>query len=127
MKRLIVAAALMLSPHVAFADHTHGEHGHAGHGAAQTMLTASTPSDGAILAEPPRSLALMFGHPVNLQSVTITGPSGAVSADFRPMNDAAASYNVALPAGLAAGNYAARWTASGDGHEMSGVINFIVQ
>ena len=129
MKRLIVAAATVaaLAPSVAVADHNHGADDHHAHTAAQTMLTASTPSDGAILAEAPRSLALMFEHPVVLQNLVITGPSGTVNTEFRRSEASAARYTIALPGGLAAGNYQARWSASGEGHQMNGVIRFVVQ
>jgi methionine-rich copper-binding protein CopC len=128
MKRLIIAAALGLAPGIAAADHNHGGHDrHPARGVAQTMLSASTPSDGAVLAEAPRTLALMFAHPVTLQSVSVIGPSGPVNAAFQPANAAAATYNIALPTGLAAGAYEARWTASGEGHQMNGVIRFTVQ
>jgi methionine-rich copper-binding protein CopC len=127
MRRFIIAAALALAPGAALADHNHGGHDQHAHGAAQSMLAASTPSDGAVLAEAPRSLALMFAHPVALQSVVVTGPSGAVTTSFRQADAAAARYSIALPAGLAAGNYEARWTASGEGHHMNGVIRFAVQ
>lgn len=130
MKRLIIAAVIALAPGAALADHSHGGRGQSGngaHGAAQSMLIASTPSDGVVLAEAPRTLALMFAHPVALESVSITGPSGPVNSAFRPATAAGASYNIALPAGLAAGPYVARWTASGEGHQMTGVIRFTVQ
>lgn len=127
MNRIIMAAAVALSPGFAFADHGHGDRDHAAHAAAQGVLIGSTPSDGAVLAEAPRSLALTFEHPVILQRLTVAGPSGPVNASFRPANSAEASYTVLLPAGLAAGSYSVRWTASGEGHEMSGTIRFVVQ
>jgi methionine-rich copper-binding protein CopC len=129
MHRLIIAAAMAFSPAMASADHNHGNQSQRGHvhDATPTMLTASTPSDGAVLAEAPQVLALMFAHPVTLQAVSITGPAGPVNTSFRPPSEIAASYTIPLPSGLAAGNYEARWSASSDGHEMSGVIRFIVQ
>lgn len=128
MKRILCAAVLASLPMAAWADHNHG-HGeqHAGHGATTQMLAASTPSEGAVLAQSPPTLALTFAHPVILQTVAITGPDGApVGATFRRPNAPAASYSVALPA-LTSGAYEARWTASGGGHAMDGVIRFTVQ
>ncbi|MGD9815208.1 MAG: copper resistance CopC family protein [Hyphomonadaceae bacterium] len=129
MRRLLFAAALALAPAgAAWADHNHG-HGqdHGGHDAAQDgMLAASTPADGAIVATAPRALALTFAHPVVLQTVAVTGPNGPVQASFRRPNAATLSYSIALPA-LGAGVYEARWTASGQGHAMSGVVRFTVQ
>ncbi|MGD9982025.1 MAG: copper resistance protein CopC [Hyphomonadaceae bacterium] len=130
MRNLTIAVALALAPSVAVADHNHGGHGrsdHAAQEAAPTMLSASTPSDGAVLAEAPRAVALMFAHPVALQNVTVAGPSGPVNTAFRPAGAASARYTIALPTGLAPGAYEARWTASGDGHQMNGIIRFTVQ
>lgn len=129
MKRVLLAAVMAIAPMTAWADHNHdqGQDQHGGHDAAAQMLAASTPSDGAVLADAPRTLALTFAHPVMLQIVAITGPNGApVSASFRRPNAPAASYNVALPT-LGAGVYEARWTANGGGHSMNGVVRFTVQ
>lgn len=129
MKRMLIAAVIGLAPVAAFADHnhSHSQDQHAGHGASAEMLAASTPSDGAVLAQSPRTLSLTFAHPVVLQTVVITGPGDApVPASFRRPSAAVAAYSVALPQ-LAAGAYEARWTASGQGHAMSGVIRFTVQ
>ena len=130
MRTILIAAAFALSaPVAAFADHAHGDHAaHAAHGdhGAMQMLAGSTPADGAVLAGAPRSLALTFAHPVILRTVSITGPAGPVRANFRRPSAATASYSVALPA-LAAGAYEARWTASGEGHDMEGVIRFTIQ
>lgn len=129
MKHLIIAAALALAPAgVAWADHNHahGQTDHGDHSASTGMLAASTPSDGAVLAAAPRTLALTFAHPVVLQTVAITGPNGPVRATFRRPNAAAAGYSVALPT-LEAGAYEARWNATGQGHNMNGVVRFTVQ
>jgi methionine-rich copper-binding protein CopC len=108
--------------------------GHAGHGAQADaamdqaqMLASSTPADGAVLAQAPRTIALTFAHPVMLQTVAITGPDGSpVRATFRRPNAATAHYSIALPS-LASGAYQARWAASGMGHDMAGAIRFTVQ
>ena len=127
MKRILFAIVIAMTPMAAWADHNHGDDQHAEHNATVQMLAASTPSDGAILAEAPRTLAFTFAHPVMLQTVAITGPNGSpVNATFRRPNAPAASYSVALPA-LASGGYEARWTANGSGHSMNGVIRFTVQ
>lgn len=130
MKRLLFAAALFLAPTgAAWADHNHShtQDEHAGHAGNAQMLAASTPSDGAILADAPRILALTFEHPVILQTVAITGPGGApVSATFRRPSAATATYAVALPT-LTSGAYEARWSASAQGHGMEGVVRFTVQ
>jgi len=127
MNRLILAAAMAFAPAIAYADHSHGGHGERPHGAAQSMLAGSTPSDGAVLAEAPRTLALTFAHPVTLQRLHVAGPSGALHTSFSAADAAAATYAITLPANLGSGAYEVRWTASGQGHTMSGVINFTIQ
>lgn len=129
MKHIVIALAMATAPMAAWADHNHGQaqDQHADHSATTQMLAASTPSDGAVVADAPRTLALTFAHPVMLQTVAITGPNGSpVTATFRRPNAPTSSYAVALPT-LASGAYEARWTASGAGHSMNGVIRFTVQ
>ena len=88
---------------------------------------SSSPANGAALAEAPRALTLNFMHPVMLQTVAVTGPNDApVRATFRRANAPTLSWSVALPQ-LAPGAYSARWTASGGGHQMEGVVAFTVQ
>lgn len=127
MRNFLMAAivALALAPPAARAQH---DHGHDGHATASTqMLAASTPSDGSELTVAPRTLALTFAHPVMLQTVAITGPDGApVAATFRRQSTPTTAYSVALPA-LASGAYEARWTATGAGHTMNGVVRFSVR
>jgi methionine-rich copper-binding protein CopC len=132
MKRLLLftVALLAWSPPAVLAQHNHGapESSHTSHGEAQAqMLASSTPRDGAVLARAPQTLSLTFVHPVALQTVVVTGPGSArVPATFRRASSPTATYSVAFPA-LAAGAYEARWTASGGGHAMNGVIRFIIQ
>lgn len=130
MKRTLFVFAFgvaVLASAPAFAQHD----GHEGHGVATMdetqMLASSTPADGAVLNEAPRTIALRFAHPVMLQTVSVTGPEGApVRATFRRPNAATSSYSIALP-DLASGAYEARWTASGMGHDMAGQLQFIVE
>lgn len=115
----------------ALAQHTgHGDHGgHGDHAASNEtgdMLASSTPADGAVLSTSPRSLSLTFTHPVVLQTVAITGPQGPVRGSFRRTNAPASTFAVALPETLAHGSYEARWTATGHGHDMQGVIRFTI-
>jgi copper transport protein len=136
---LIASIAMLTAPMAPALAHHNANHGdeqaaHAGMNHAQPdamatdqMLRASTPANGATLAQAPRTLALSFTHPVVLQTVAITGPGGApVRGTFRRPSGAATSYAVALPA-LTSGAYLARWTASGQGHTMNGVIRFSVR
>ena len=94
------------------------------------MLAASTPSDGAVLAQAPRTLALTFAHPVVLQTVAITGPNAEPvrypDPDIVVLDKRFAKYKIGNTT-LAAGAYEARWTAAGQGHNMNGVVRFTVQ
>ncbi|MBY0565497.1 MAG: copper resistance protein CopC [Hyphomonadaceae bacterium] len=129
MKQLVfvalAAAALAAPPALA----QHGGHGApaAASQSSDDMLASSSPANGAVLAEAPRTLALTFAHPVVLQTVAITGPDDApVRATFRRPGSPTATYAVALPQ-LAAGRYRARWTASGHGHAMAGEVSFTIE
>ena len=127
MRRLLFAVAVAMTPIPAWADHNHAHDELTGHNTAAQMLAASTPTDGAVLAQAPRTLALTFAHPVLLRTVAVTGPDGSpINATFRRSNTPAATYSVALPT-LASGAYEARWTATGSGHSMDGIIRFTVQ
>ena len=105
--------------------------GHDAHGAdpdpdhvAHGVVT--TPADGAMTDGSPDWFTATFPHAMTLTSVT-------VSADGRPaitvpVAAAAATTRVSadLPT-LAPGNYVLNWTAEGaDGHEMTGVVRFMV-
>lgn len=131
MKQLVsVVAAAVLAATPAMAQHS----GHGGHTAppvasqsSDDMLASSNPTDGAVLAEAPRALSLIFAHPVMLQTVVITGPNDApVRGTFRRPASPTSTYAVALPE-LAAGQYRARWTASGHGHQMAGELSFTIE
>jgi methionine-rich copper-binding protein CopC len=122
--------ALIAGCGLAFAAPAAAQHsGHESQGAQHSgdMLAASAPADGAVLNEAPRTLTLTFAHPVMLQRVAITGPNGApVQGTFRRAASPTASYAIALPE-LADGAYEARWSATGQGHAMDGVVRFSVQ
>lgn len=111
-------------------------HSHAGmsmqdHAAMQATPAANgvttTPTDNAMLAAPPTAFSVTFPHAMTLTSLRLTGPAdqtvdGAVSADAAP----ATTVSAPLPA-LASGSWSAAWTAKGaDGHEMNGVVRFMV-
>jgi hypothetical protein len=97
------------------------------HAAMGEMLKSSMPSNGAVLAQAPRSLALTFMHPVTLQTVAIANAQSApVRATFRRPSAPTTNYAIALPA-LTSGVYTARWTASGGGHNMQGTLTFTVR
>jgi len=89
---------------------------------------ATTPADNAMLSSAPTTFSATFPHAMVLTSLRLTGgPSNqavdvAVSAETAP----AVTVSAPLPA-LAPGSYAAAWTAKGaDGHQMNGVVRFMV-
>ena len=92
---------------------------------ANGVVTA--PADNAMLAAAPTAFSATFPHAMTLTSLRLTGAAGqpvdvAVSADAPP----ATTVSAPLPA-LALGSYSAAWAAKGaDGHEMNGVVRFMV-
>ena len=135
MNRSILAglvAMAALAPSLAQAQ----SHSHAGmspqdHAAMQAAPVANpvttTPADNAMLAAAPTVFSATFPHAMALTSLRLTGPAGqsvdvAVSADAAPTETVSAP----LPA-LAPGSYSAAWAAKGaDGHQMNGVVRFMV-
>lgn len=109
-------------------------HSHAGmsaqdHAAMQAPASGvvTAPVDNAMLAAAPTTFSATFPHAMTLTSLRLTGPDAqsvdvAVSADAPPANTVTAP----LPA-LAPGSYSTAWTATGaDGHQMNGVVRFMV-
>jgi copper resistance protein C len=110
-------------------------HSHSGmsaqeHAAMQAPASGvvTSPADNAMLAAAPTTFSATFPHVMVLTSLRLTGaPSGepievAVAADAQP----ATTVTTRLP-GLAPGSYSAAWSAKGaDGHEMTGVVRFMV-
>lgn len=109
-------------------------HSHAGmsaqdHAAMQAPANGvvTAPADNAMLAATPTAFSATFPHAMALTSLRLTGPAGqsvdvAVSADAPP----ATTVSTPLPA-LAPGSYSAAWAAKGaDGHQMNGVVRFMV-
>ena len=88
---------------------------------------STTPADNAMLAAAPTAFAVTFPHAMTLSSLKLTG-SGGQATDVTVIADAspATTVRVPLPA-LAAGSYSAAWAATGaDGHQMNGVVRFMV-
>ena len=109
-------------------------HSHAGmsaqdHAAMQAPATGvvTAPADNAMLAAAPTAFSVTFPHAMVLTSLRLTGPENrsvdvAASADTPP----ATTVSVPLPA-LVPGSYSAAWAAKGaDGHQMNGVVRFMV-
>ena len=92
----------------------------------QMMLHASNPADGAVLEAPPRQLELTFMHPVQLNMVTVSTLTGEIiPMEVERTGQAAAEYTLPLPE-LQPDDYTVQWQAAGDGHTMSGTIQFTV-
>ncbi|WP_292070494.1 copper resistance CopC family protein [Brevundimonas sp. UBA7534] len=87
----------------------------------------TTPADNAMLAASPTAFSVTFPHAMTLTSLRLTGPAGpsvdvAVPADAPP----AATVSAPLPV-LAPGSWSAAWAAKGaDGHQMNGLVRFMV-
>ncbi len=91
-----------------------------------TMLHASNPADGAVLDAAPRQLELTFMHPVQLNRVVVTTLVGeSIPVAVEPAGEATTEYTVPLPE-LQPDDYTVQWQATGDGHTMSGTIDFTV-
>ena len=95
--------------------------------APSSSAVTTTPADNAMLAAAPTAFSVTFPHAMTLSSLKLTGPDGqatdvTVAADASP----ATTVRALLPA-LAAGSYSAAWAATGaDGHQMNGVVRFMV-
>ena len=126
-------AVALVAASPALAQDTHAGHGaHAGRtpqaGAASHAAheVVTSPADGAMTDGSPDWFTATFPHPMTLKSVTVT-PEGQTAATV-PVAAAAATTRVSadLPS-LAPGNHVLNWTAEGaDGHEMTGVVRFMV-
>lgn len=128
---LVALAALAPAALVQAQTNPHAGMSMQDHTAMQAAPTASgivvTPADNAMLAAPPTAFSVTFPHPMVLTSLRLTGPADqsidiAVSADAPP----APTVTAPLPA-LAPGSYTAAWAAKGaDGHQMNGVVRFMI-
>jgi copper resistance protein C len=94
---------------------------------AHTELTASTPANGAVINQAPKTLDLTFGEPVQLLKLAITDSSKSVVATtFTPTAATQVVFSVSLPL-LKAGTYNVSWTALGDdGHRIENSFTFTV-
>lgn len=110
-------------------------HSHAGmsaqdHAAMQTPASGvvTTPSDNAMLTAAPTAFSATFPHPMVLTALRLTGGPANQAVDVALSADASPATTVSAPLpALAPGSYAAAWTAKGaDGHQMNGVVRFMV-
>ncbi|MEA5501645.1 copper resistance protein CopC [Halotia wernerae UHCC 0503] len=96
----------------------------AGPAAAHAVLLETAPTEGARLADAPRSAALRFNEPVTPAAIRLVGPGGARDLAARTENE---SVVIDLPADLPAGGYYLVWrVASADTHPIAGTISFAI-
>lgn len=96
---------------------------------AHSPLERSRPLDGAVLAQAPDELELVFRHPVHLASVILSPAGGGdvIAIATGHMDKAIERYELPLPR-LAPETYTVDWRAlAGDGHVMSGSLSFTVR
>jgi len=94
---------------------------------AHVGLKDTTPAKGAMLMSSPEKLSLSYSGEVKAVKVTLKDASGKkVDFGFKPISDAAKSFEWALPK-LKASNYKVDWIVMGkDGHKMKGQFGFMV-
>jgi methionine-rich copper-binding protein CopC len=94
---------------------------------AHAHLKSSTPTDGAVLAQSPPSIMLMFSEATRLTALTLKSRDGEVDTKLSPLPaEANAHLEVPVPK-LAAGAYTLQWRALGkDNHVISGTLRFTV-
>ena len=95
---------------------------------AHSPLEGSRPADGAVLAQAPDKLELVFSHPVHLASVVLSPAGGdPITIASAHMDKAIGRYALSLPR-LARETYMVDWRAlASDGHVMSGSFSFTVR
>ena len=96
---------------------------------AHSPLEGSRPADGAVLAQAPDKLELVFSHPVHLASVVLSPAGGGdpITIASAHMDKAIGRYALSLPR-LARETYMVDWRAlASDGHVMSGSFSFTVR
>jgi len=86
----------------------------------------TSPADNAMGAAP-TTFSVTFPHAMTLTSLKLTGPADqSVDIAMAPSAPPASTVSAPLPA-LAPGSYSAAWSATGaGGHQMNGVVRFMV-
>ena len=94
---------------------------------AHISLKQSTPKSNAMLMQSPKQLTLTFSAEVRLAKVQLKDSENKpVDFSFKPSATPKKNFNWSLP-NLAKGNYTVKWIAlGGDGHKMSGTLNFML-
>ncbi|HEY7300092.1 MAG TPA: copper resistance protein CopC [Xanthobacteraceae bacterium] len=91
---------------------------------AHASLIRAEPADGAVVAEPPRALKLIFNEPVAPTIIRLVGPNGErIEPPFATQN----SLVTITPPVLAKGTHTLTWrVVSADGHPVGGALVFSV-
>jgi methionine-rich copper-binding protein CopC len=93
---------------------------------AHAKLQSSSPSDGAQLMQPPKTLTLNFSEAAQLAMLKLVSDGKEISIPIDKTAKAAPSVTLPLPA-LAPGKYAVQWTAvAADGHVSKGSFAFSI-
>jgi copper transport protein len=99
----------------------------AGSALAHTELAATTPANGAMIAEAPENVQLTFSEPVRLTALSMQ-KDGERKQSLGPLPaETIEEFSVALPATVEDGHYVVTWRAlSEDTHVMNGEFMFAV-
>jgi len=94
---------------------------------AHAKLRSSIPANNSRLAEPPKTLSLVFNEDVQLAVLKLNSATTEIPVAIDAKAKAAPSVTVTLPP-LPPGNYQASWSALSprDGHIMKGHLAFSV-
>jgi copper transport protein len=95
-------------------------------GAAHSLLTASMPAEGQVLAAPPAEIVLGFNEGVRLTALRLLAQDGT-ERPLRRMRDMAprAEHRAGIGEDLPLGAWRVVWRAiSADGHEIGGTLRF---
>lgn len=94
---------------------------------AHISLKQSTPVQEAMLMKSPEQLSLTFSGKIRLTKVMLSNAnSQTIDFGFKPSATPNTTFSWDLPI-LTKGNYTVKWIAlGGDGHKMSGTVNFML-
>lgn len=94
---------------------------------AHTQLTASNPTDGAVLPESPATIELTFSEDVQLLRLVIAGKNaGEVVTGFKPSAITQTLFSVSMPV-LTQDTFTVSWAVLGkDGHRVEKSFSFTV-
>ncbi len=95
--------------------------------AAHARLVSSTPTEAAVLAQPPAEVVLVFDEPVRSVSEGFRLYDRAGSAVVLSSRVTDRTATAALPGGLHEGSYVLSWrVVSSDSHPVNGALTFVV-